>query len=102
MVEINEDDGSVSLHQFGQVQTCASAAEVGVVGGRRDAHGARAAAVHVTQLERDRLQIVRRELVVVVQHVVMRRLARPLQTHLRSDPINVQCANRLRPTWIPW
>lgn len=45
--------------------------QVRVVGGRRDRHGARAAHVRVAQLVREALQLVRAEVVVVPQHVVV-------------------------------
>lgn len=47
--------------------------QVGVVGRRRDRHGARAAHVRVAQLVRQTLQLVGVEVVVVPQHVVVRR-----------------------------
>lgn len=52
--------------------------QVRVVGRRRDGHGARAAHVRVAQLVREALQLVRTEVVVVPQHVVVRRPRRTL------------------------
>ncbi len=55
-----------------------------VVGGRRDGHGARAAHVRVAQLVRQHLQLVRVEVVVVPQHVVVRRARRALKHVVRK------------------
>ena len=61
-----------------QVVARAEGHQVRVVGGRRDGHGARAAHVRVAQLVREALQLVRAEVVVVPQHVVVRRPRRAL------------------------
>lgn len=55
--------------------------EMGVVGGCRDGHGPGAADVRVTQLVREHLQLVGRQVVVVPQHVVVRRARRTLKCH---------------------
>ena len=52
--------------------------QVCVVGGGGDGDGARAANISVAQLVSQHLQLVRREVVVVPQHVVMRRTRRSL------------------------
>lgn len=62
-----------------EVVSRAEGDEMRVVGGRRDGHGARAAHVRVAQLVREALQLVRTEVVVVPQHVVVRRTRRALQ-----------------------
>lgn len=62
-----------------QVITGPEGHQVGVVGRRRDGDGARAAHVGVTQLVGEDLQLVRREVVVVPEHVVVRWPAGALQ-----------------------
>lgn len=64
-----------------QVVARAEGHQVRVVGGRGDGHGARAAHVRVAQLVRQALQLVRAEVVVVPQHVVVRRPRRALTQH---------------------
>lgn len=63
-----------------QVVARAERHQVRVVRGRGDGHGARAAHVRVAQLVREALQLVRAEVVVVPQHVVVRRPRRALHT----------------------
>lgn len=69
-----------------EVVACPEGHQVGVVGRGRDGHRPGAAHVRVTQLVRQALQLIRRELVVVPQHVVVRRAARALHTRPESVP----------------
>lgn len=71
--------------------------EVRVVGGRGDGHGARAAHVRVAQLVREALQLVRPEVVVVPQHVVVRRTrgALPIGNDRNSQAI-VYIKNKIK------
>lgn len=62
-----------------QVVPCPEGHQVGVVGRRRNGDGARAAHVGVTQLVGENLQLVRGEVVVVPEDVVVRRPAGALQ-----------------------
>lgn len=72
-----------------QVVARAEGDQVRVVGGRGDGHRARAAHVRVAQLVRQALQLVRPEVVVVPQHVVVRRPRRALYT-LMTAKIEVE------------
>ena len=60
------------LHSIPSYIPSAEGDEVGVVGGRGDGDGAGAADVRVAELVRQLLQLVRLELVVVPEHVVVR------------------------------
>jgi len=64
-----------------QVVACAEGHQAGVVGGRGDGHGARAADVRVTQLVGEDLQLVRREAIVVPEDVVVRGPTGALKKH---------------------
>ena len=70
-----------------QVVACAESHQVGVVGRGRDGHGAGAAHVGVAQLVGEHLQLVRGEMVVVPQHVVVGGPAGALQTR---EPVKSQ------------
>lgn len=59
--------------------------QVCIVGRGRDGHGARAANVGVAQLVREDLQLVRREAIVVPQHVVVRRSACSLNPSMTTQ-----------------
>ena len=59
--------------------------QMSVVGGRRYGHGSRASHVRVTQLIGQRLQLVRREVIVVPQYVIMRWATRALDAGVRAQ-----------------
>lgn len=79
-----------------QVVARAEGHQVRVVGGRGDGHGARAAHVRVAQLVRQALQLVRPEVVVVPQHVVVRRPRRALRHAVPSLTTAVALQTRCR------
>ena len=65
--------------------------QVRVVGGRRVSDGLRAAAARVAHVEREQLQLVRREAVLVAHHVAVHRLRRSQSAGVRHGvPVHLE------------